>query len=109
MKIVTASKEMGDPLDPEGDNVLALYKLFASEADQATMADRYRAGDIGYGQAKQALFELVNAELEEPRARYDELMAHPDRIEAVLNAGAERARVAARATMERVRQAVGLR
>ncbi len=109
MKIVTDSKEMGEPLEVEGDNVLALYKLFASEDELAQMEQRYRTGDIGYGHAKQALYEAVNAQLEEPRARYDELMANPDRIEAVLDAGAERARVAARATMERVRRAVGLR
>ncbi|MCB9676619.1 MAG: tryptophan--tRNA ligase [Alphaproteobacteria bacterium] len=109
MKIVTSSKEMGEPLEVEGDNVLNLYKLFATPAQLADIEGRYRAGAVGYGHAKQELFELVDGQVAEARARYDALMANPAEIDGILEAGADKARASARATMERVRAAVGIR
>ena len=72
------------------------------------MAARYRAGGMGYGHAKQELFEIINAQLAEPRARYEEWMANPNRIDEVLAEGGLRARRAADETLRRVRDAVGL-
>ncbi|MEZ4316618.1 MAG: tryptophan--tRNA ligase [Myxococcota bacterium] len=109
MKIVTDSKQMEDPKDPDTDNVFNLYKLFATAEQRADLAARYRSGGLGYGHAKQELFELVDAHLHEARERYDDLIAHPERIDGALEAGADKARASARATMERVRAAVGLR
>ena len=37
------------------------YQLFASPEQQAALAERYRAGGMGYGEAKQALFERCDA------------------------------------------------
>lgn len=108
MRIVTDSTPMEEPKDPDTDNVFALYKLFATAEQQADLAARYRAGGLGYGHAKQELFEVMEARLAEPRERYQEWMAHPDRIEAVFEAGAARARQAAAQTLGRVRRATGL-
>ncbi len=108
MRIVTDSRGLDEPKDPERDNVYRLYALFATPEQAADLAARYRAGGLGYGHAKQELFELMEARLAEPRARYEEWMAHPERIEEVLAAGAARARRAAEATLSRVRAAVGL-
>lgn len=109
MKVVTDSKEMDEPKDPETCNVYALHALFASEQEHADLADRYRAGGMGYGHAKQALFEAMDRFLKEPRERYEELLAHPERVDTVLEDGAEKARSVALATMDRVRAATGLR
>ncbi len=108
MKIVTDSATMADAKDPDTCTVFALYKLFASPEEQADLAARYRAGGMGYGHAKQTLYEKVESSLAEPRERYAELMADPGQIDRVLVDGAERARVLARATVDRVRNAVGL-
>ncbi len=108
MKVTTDSKGVDEPKDPEACNVFALYKLFADEADQEALAGRYRAGGMGYGHAKQELFERMDAFLEGPRARYSELQAEPDRVDAVLAQGAAKARRVARSTIERVRSATGL-
>jgi tryptophanyl-tRNA synthetase len=108
MGIVTDSKGVDEAKDPDTCNVFGLYKLFATAEQQAELAERYRAGGLGYGHAKQALFEVVDAQIEEARGRYDHLMAHPDEIRAVLDAGAQKARSTARATMGRVRAATGL-
>jgi len=108
MGIVTDSKGVDEPKDPETCNVFGLFKLFASPAEQAELAARYRAGGLGYGHAKQALFEVVDAQLQDARAKYEHLKANPEQIEAVLSEGAAKARITARSTLDRVRSASGL-
>src|SRR5262249_32821296 len=53
MGIVTDSSTVADPKDPDKCNVFALYSLFASAEEKAALAARYRAGGMGYGEAKQ--------------------------------------------------------
>ena len=92
-------------------HLLSTYRLAttaATQQQQQDLAEQYRAGGLGYGHAKQALFEVVDEQLAEPREKYNELKANPDEIRAVLEDGANRARTVARATMDRVRSAVGL-
>ena len=72
------------------------------------MRSRYAEG-IGWGDAKQALFEQINAELAEPRECYRELTANPARIEDILQAGAAKARKHTRPLLDAVRDAVGIR
>src|SRR6516165_7488164 len=60
MSIVTDSKPLGTPLDPTNCNVYALYGLFATDAEKAELADRYRAGTIGYGDAKKLLLAKID-------------------------------------------------
>jgi len=108
MQVVTDSTPMEDPKDPQTCNVFALYKLFADADQQRALAARYRAGNFGYGHAKQALYEVVGASLAAPQARYAELVADPAQVDRVLERGADQARTVARATMARVRDAVGL-
>ena len=108
MSIVTDSKGVDEAKDPEACNVFGLYRLFATTDQQADLAERYRAGGLGYGHAKQALFDVVNEQIAESRDRYDHLIAHPDEVRSILEDGASRARITARATLDRVRSASGL-
>jgi tryptophanyl-tRNA synthetase len=108
MKIVTDSTPLEAPKDPDACNVFALYKLFAGEAERKDMAARYRAGGLGYGTAKKALFELFWAAFEPFRQRREELARDPGHVEAVLREGAERARAEARRTLAVARRATGL-
>jgi len=108
MKIVTDSKGMEEPKDPDTCAVFALYKLFATKNQQEDLAARYRAGGLGYGHAKQELFQLLDVRLSGPRERYAQLEASPNQVDEILAAGAERARAVARETLGRVRSAVGL-
>ena len=108
MKIVTDSTPVEEPKNPESCNVFALYSLFATEEEQAELAERYRAGGLGYGHAKQALFESMDSFLEGPRARYEELAAQPKLVAESLEYGAQKARSVALETMRRVRGACGL-
>ncbi len=108
MKIVTNSQSVEEPKDPETCNVFALYKLFSSSQEQAALAARYRAGGMGWGHAKQELFEKLNEIIAPMRETYDALMADTAQIDAVLANGAERARAVAQKTISRLRKAVGV-
>ncbi len=109
MSIPTDSKGLEEPKDPDACNIFALYKLFSTEAQIAEMAAKYRAGNFGYGHAKQALFEAYVEYFRPMRKRREELAADPSYIDKVLREGAEKARACATATMNEVRKAVGLR
>lgn len=108
MRIVTDSKTVADPKDPDQCNVFALYKLFASDAQREEMAARYRAGGLGYGEVKKRLFEMFDAHFATLRQRRAELQKNMDHVQAVLRNGAERAAAVARDSLKRARRAVGL-
>lgn len=108
MKVVTDSTPLEDPKNPETCNVFALYKLFASETETAEMAGRYRAGGMGYGDAKKALAEKFEEHFDPFRARRAELEADPGEVDRILRDGATRARETIRPVLQHARRAVGL-
>ncbi|MDO4435193.1 MAG: tryptophan--tRNA ligase [Cardiobacteriaceae bacterium] len=108
MKIVTNSQEPHEPKNPDESVVFEIYRAFSSPEEQQAMRERYQSG-IGWGEAKQALFEKINEELGEARERYHQLIENPKRIEEILQFGAEKARKESRARLEAVRAAVGIR
>ncbi len=109
MGIVTDSTPVEAPKDPSTSSIVALYRLFASEADVAKMEVDFRAGGIGYGDFKKRLFEGLWEYFREVREKRAALAADPAYVDGVLRDGAERARAVAARTMERVRVATGLR
>src|SRR5438132_13203708 len=92
MAINTDSQPVEAPKNPETSNIFALYKLFASREQQAALATRYRAGGMGYGEAKQALFELAMDHFATARRKREKLAADVETIEGILRDGARRAR-----------------
>ncbi len=109
MSIVTDSKTVEEPKDPEQSNVFSLFSLFANETEKAEMAARFRAGGMGYGEAKKALLEKIDTYFAPARQRRKELAGNPNDVEDVLRKGAQRARAEAQLTMAQVRQAVGMK
>jgi tryptophanyl-tRNA synthetase len=109
MKIKTDSKPLGTPLDPETCNVFALYSLFATEPEKADLAAKYRAGGIGYGEAKKLLLAKIETYFAPARQKRKELAASPEHVEDVMRRGAQRARSEAQQTMALVREAVGMK
>ncbi len=108
MGIVTDSKTMEEPKEPEGNSIYELYKLFATQGEVADMAAKFRAGNYGYGHAKKELLAAYKRLFDPFREKREELAKDPGRLEDILRDGASRARAAAAPTMERVRRAVGL-
>lgn len=108
MRIVTDSKQPGEPKDAEGSHLYTLYRAFATMAESEAFRQQLEAG-MGWGDAKQALYEKLEGELAPMRERYDALIANPARLEEILMAGAAKARKLATPAIERLREAVGLR
>jgi tryptophanyl-tRNA synthetase len=108
MRVVTNSQPVEEPKNPDDSQLYGLYKLFASPEEQQALATRYRAGGMGWGEAKEELFRVANRELAPIRERYDTLIANPKRIEEILDGGAEKARTIARETLRRLRDAIGI-
>ena len=108
MRIVTDSKTVTEPKDPDTCNVFALYKLFANEQERAAMAARYRAGGLGYGEVKKDLAEKFLNTFEPFRHRREELQKDLGQVEQILQRGARRAREEIRKTLNAARRAVGL-
>jgi tryptophanyl-tRNA synthetase len=106
--IVTDSHLPGEPKDTEGSALYQIYQAFASEAEAKAMQEAYKNG-IGWGDAKQMLFERIDSEIAPMREKYESLMSNPAQIEAVLLKGADKARKIATPLMQSLRQAVGLR
>ncbi len=84
MAIKTDSTPVEAPKDPEACSLFTLYKLFATPDQQAALAARYRAGGMGYGEAKQALFEIAWEHFAAARERREKLAADPAMIEDIL-------------------------
>ena len=108
MSIKTDSTPVEEPKDPDLDSVFALYKLFANPDEQAALAERYRAGGMGYGEAKLALYEKALETFGPARERREKLAADPSTVADILQEGAARARTKAREVLDRARKACGL-
>ena len=106
--IVTDSRAPGEAKEVEGSALFQIYQAFATPEEAAALRQQYADG-IAWGAAKELLLEHVDAVIAPMRAQYEALMADPERIEATLLAGAERARALATPFLRELRNAVGLR
>ena len=107
MSIKPNSTPLEDTKNPETDNVFALYKLLASDAQITEMRANYEGGNYGYGHAKQALYELIIDKFSDIRARYHHFMENKNEIDEALKIGAEKATLVANDALKRVRKKVG--
>ncbi|MFQ5352589.1 MAG: tryptophan--tRNA ligase, partial [Candidatus Binatia bacterium] len=108
MSIKTDSTPMEAPKNPEKCNVFALYRLMARAEEVKQLEQRYRAGGMGYGDAKKELAEVVERVLGPARERRAELECNPDFVEDVLSTNGTKARRVAQGVMAEVREACGL-
>ena len=106
--IVTDSRAPGEPKAVEGSALFQIYQSFASPQETAALRKAYADG-IGWGDAKQLLFERIDREIAPMRERYQSLIDNPAEIERILQAGAVKARAFATPLLAELRQAVGLR
>ncbi len=106
--ILTDSRAPGEAKDVQDSALFQIYQAFASAPETAALRQAYADG-IAWGEAKQLLFERIDREVAPMRERYHALIDDPGKIEAILQAGAEKARRVATPFMGELRQAVGLR
>ena len=108
MKITTDSTPVEAPKPIENSIILALYRLFASEADYANMLADHQNGGVGYGDLKKRLADAYWEFFAPMRERRLAISQDPGHVEKILAEGAERARAEASKVLQRVRRAVGL-
>lgn len=108
MSIVSSSEPLEAPKEPEGTTLFTLFKYVAGDDKAAVLAQKLRAGGYGWGHAKLDLLTALEDELGPLRERYLALRGDEAKLDALLAQGEARARVIARATMERVRDVTGI-
>lgn len=107
MGIKTDSTPLEAPKDPDQCTVFALYQLMASPDQTEALRQRYWNGGMGYGHAKQALFELILDRFVQERRLFDYYQEHPAEVTIALTKGAEKARAVAQEVLLRVRDKIG--
>lgn len=107
MSIVTDSKGLEEPKDPDTCHIFRLYELLASPSEIEAMRANYLGGNYGYGHAKNSLLELILNKFSTERQKYNELMEDKSQIDKALEIGASKARIIAQETLKRVRTKVG--
>jgi tryptophanyl-tRNA synthetase len=109
MGIVTDSRPPEQPKNPDECNVFNIYRHFAEPTAVEAMRQRYLTGGFGYGEVKQALFEVLEARFGAARQRYEAYVKDRAYLEKMLLEGAEKARAMGAPLMRKVRKAVGVR
>jgi tryptophanyl-tRNA synthetase len=109
MRIVTDSRPMEQPKDPQTDHLFQLFSLVATEAEREQMAALYHKGGFGYGEVKKALADAAERYFAEPRAKRTDLAANPKRVWEILADGASRARKKASEVLARAEKACGVK
>ena len=107
MSIQTDSVPIDDPKNPETCNVFALYSILASKPETDILKDKYLLGGLGYGQAKQELFDLILTRFSKEREKYNYYIQNPGEVNSALSKGAEKARKVAKKVLLRVRSKIG--
>ena len=107
MSIVTDSRAPGEAKDTEGSALFQLYQAFATPAQAGEMRHAFAEG-IGWGDAKQRLFALVDEAVAPMREQYAQLVAKPAQLEEILQEGARKARDVTVPLLDGLQRAVGL-
>lgn len=107
MSVITDSRPLEEPKNPDTCNVFKIYRLLASSEQMEEMRKNYLQGGYGYGQAKQALFDVIVEKFSKERERYNHYIANKDELEKQLKIGAEKARSIAINVLKRVRGKLG--
>ena len=107
MSIQTDSKPLESSKDPNKCNVFAIYSLLADKTSVEELRLKYETGGMGYGYAKQQLFECILRNFAKERQLYNHFHQNPEEVHIALAKGAEKARKIAREVLLRVRNKIG--
>lgn len=107
MKIKTDSSDPDAPKNPEESIIFSIYKAFASKQQTEELRDKYRKG-IGWGEAKQLLYLLLEEHLSEKRKVYESLIKEPEKVNSILKEGAKKGREKISPLMRKIRKTIGI-
>lgn len=107
MSIKTDSIPEKSPKNPDNCNVFKLYSLMASSSQIKNLKLNYLSGKIGYGMAKELLYELIIQRFKDERLKFEHYKSNPEEVNIALLKGAEKARKTANEVLLRVRKKIG--
>ena len=108
MKIITNSQLPEDKKDPNNCTVMAIYKSIANSTEISELANKYLAGGLGWGDAKQILFEKTNSYLSDARVKYDFYINNPKIVNDILEQGSSKARPIAMRKLANIKKVIGM-
>jgi len=108
MKIITNSQLPDEKKDPNNSTVFTIYQNFASDVEINTLKEKYLAGGMGWGDAKQILYEKINNELIGFREKYEHYQANPQLIDDIMNEHGVKARHIASQNISKIRNLIGI-
>ena len=108
MKIITNSQTPEEKKDPNSCTIFAIYKSIANQTEIAALEKKYLAGGLGWGDAKQILFEKINEYLRGAREKYDYYINNPKIVDDILNQGAAKVRPFAKNKLQQVKDTIGM-
>ena len=106
--IITDSTALEEPKEWRTCTVFKLASLFLNQAEQDMLKARYEKGGEGYGHFKAFLNELILDYFSSARARYEDLLQNPAKIQESLEIGALKARKIAQEKMQKIYSKIGL-
>lgn len=109
MSIVTDSKPIDEPRNPDEDNVFKLHKLFSREDELFDLREKYRKGEISHRESKELLIKNIETFIKPLRERREQLAHDTEYVLDVLKEGGKRAKLKAEHKMEQVREAIGVK
>ena len=107
MGIKTDSKSVNEPKNPDECILFEIYSILGDQNQVDTLRQKYIAGEIGYGDSKQALFELIMEKFKLEREKFNYYSEHPEEVEVALAKGANKASKIADEVLLRVRKKLG--
>ena len=108
MSIVTGSATLAEPKDPDQCSVFKIYSRLANKSETEILADKYRAGNYGYGHAKLELLGKIKEIFGPMRDRYFDYLSHQSDLRDLIQEGSRQARVIAREKLEQIQGVIGL-
>lgn len=108
MGVVTDSARPEDKKNADENNIFNIHKHFLNEDGIAALRAKFENGGYGYKEAKEELLATIMNWRTGKKEKFDDLIAHPGKIQSILEEGGKAARLRAQETMKQVREQVGL-
>ena len=107
MSISTDSTPLKDPKNPESCTVFKLYSLIANTDKIDLLKNRYLSGGMGYGTAKELLYDLILERFKTEREKFEYYYLNPEEVNIALEKGAKKAKIVADKVLFRARSKIG--
>jgi tryptophanyl-tRNA synthetase len=108
MSIVSDSKGIEEPKNPDESVIFQIHTLFLSNTDKQALRQKYLAGGVGYGDLKKSLLETIMDAFAPYRKKREELSSDLSYVRGALSSGRDKAQDIAQKKLKEIRTAIGI-